>query len=99
MVRVRRIIYPVLLTAVVMMIALVYPLVLLLLSAGAFIFLILSRQLNFYKIVMMLKRYARNVSKLRSEFRARLHLGFRDYRSALSEEEEGLRRRVRSYVA
>jgi len=98
MVRVRRIIYPVLLTAAVMMVALVYPLALLLLSAGAFVFLVLSRQLNFYKIVMVLKRYARNVSKLRCELRARLHLGFSDYRGASLEEEEGLRRRVRSYV-
>ena len=96
--RVRRIIYPVLLAAAVMVVALIYPLAVLLLSAGAVVFLVLSRQLNFYKIIMMLKRFARNASKLRYELRARFHLGFRDYRGASLDEEEGLHRRTRGYV-
>ena len=98
MVKVGRIIYPVLLTPVVKVVALVYPLAVLLLSAGTLAFLVLSRQLNFYKIVMILKHYARNASKLRYELRARLHLGFRDYRGVSLVEEEGLRRRTRVYV-
>jgi hypothetical protein len=98
MVKVGRIIYPVLLTAVVIVVALVYPLAVLLLSVGTLAFLVLSRQLNFYKIVMILKRYARNASKLRYELRTRLHLGFGDYGGAALNGEEGLRRSTRGYV-
>jgi hypothetical protein len=98
MIRARRIIYPVLLTVAVIVVALLYPLAVIILSAGAFAFLLLSRQLNLYKIFMILKRYARNVSRLRAEFRARLQMGFKDYRGVSLDDDEGLRRRTGGYV-
>ena len=97
-IRARRIIYPAILTATVIVVALLYPLAVIILSAGAFVFLLISRQLNFYKIFMMLKRAARTISRLRTEFRARLHLGFRDYRGVSGEEEE-FHRRNHGYVS
>jgi len=98
MIRARRIIYPVLLTATIILVAFLYPLAVVILSAGAFIFLLISRQLNFYRIFMMLKRAARNISKLRTEFRARLHLGFRDYNSVSANADEELHHRTHGYV-
>jgi hypothetical protein len=95
--RARRVIYPAILVAVVIVVVLVYPLAVIVLSAGAFAFLLVSRQLNLYRIFMMLKRYARNVSRLRAEFRARLHMGFRDYRGVSVESEEEFHRRTRGY--
>ena len=94
----KRIAYPVFLVTVSLIVALFYPMLMLLFYAGAFILLFLSRQLNFYKMVMMLKRYARNIgSKLRYEIRANLHLGFRDYSNASVDGEEELRRRTHAY--
>ncbi len=88
----RRIIYPAILTATVIVIVLLYPLAVIILSAGAFVFLLISRQLNFYRIFMMLKQAARNISKLRSEFRARLHMGFRDCSNVSANADEELHR-------
>ena len=51
-----------------------------------FAFLAIARQMNFYRIVMMMKRYAKNVSRIRFEIRAKLHTGFRDYGESESEE-------------
>ncbi|MGD0644062.1 MAG: hypothetical protein ABSA75_04060 [Candidatus Bathyarchaeia archaeon] len=52
-----------------------------------FAFLAIDRQINFYKIVMMMKRYAKSVSRLRFEIRAKLHTGFRDYSDSMDSEE------------
>ena len=93
-----RIIYPAILTATVIVVALLYPLAVIILSAGAFVFLLISRQLNFYRIFMMLKRAARTISRLRTEFRARLHLGFREYNSVSANADEELRHRTHGYV-
>lgn len=76
-----RIVYPFLFLAASLLLALLYPMLLLVFYAVAFALLLLSRQLNFYKIVMVLKRYPSKLSaKLRAEVRVRLHLGFRGYR-------------------
>jgi hypothetical protein len=96
--RARRIIYPAILAVVVMVVALIYPLAVLILSAGAFAFLLISRQLNFYRIFMMMKRVARNISRLRTEFRARFHLGFRDYNSVSANADEEMRHKTHGYV-
>jgi len=94
----RRIVYPVFLVAVSLIVAVFYPMLMLLFYAGTFVLLFLSQQLNFYKIVMVLKRYARNIgSKLRFEIRGKLHLGFRDYSNASLDGEEEWRRRTRAY--
>ena len=55
------------------------PLTVLLASIGMFAFLAIARQMNFNKIVMMMKSWAKNISRIRFEIRAKLHTGFRDY--------------------
>jgi len=94
----KRIIYPAILTATVIVVLLLYPLAVIILSAGAFAFLLISRQLNLYRIFMLLKQAARTISKLRSEFRARLHMGFRDYNSVSANADEELHQRTHGYV-
>ena len=95
----RRIVYPVLFVTASLMLALFYPILLLIFYAGAFALLMLSKQLNLYKIVMMLKRAASNLGvKLRYEIRIRLHLGFRDYSNASLDSEDDLQHRTHGYV-
>lgn len=94
-----RIIFLALLGTVAIVIALISPLYVLLASIGVFSFLLLSRQLNFYRIVMLLKRFIRNASKLRLKIRAKLHMGFRDYSNiAVESEEDKLRNRNCGYI-
>ena len=52
-----------------------------------FAFFAIARQMNFNNIVIMIKRYAKSVSKLRFEIRAKLHTGFRDYSDSMDSEE------------
>jgi len=61
-------------------------------------FLAFSRQLNFYKIFMMLKQVAQKVAGLRTEFRARLHLGFRDYYGHSVDGDDEGRYRTHGYI-
>ena len=96
--RARRIVFPAILTATVIVVAFLYPLSVVILSAGAFVFLLISRQLNFYRIIMMLKRAARTISRLSMEFRARLHIGFRDYSNVSANADEELRHRTHGYI-
>ena len=92
-----RILYPSLFLSASVLLALFYPLLLVFFLAGAFVLFTLARNLNLYKIVMILKRYARNLgAKLRCEIRARMHLGFRDY-NGFADENEELHRRTRGY--
>lgn len=97
---VARILYPVLLIAASLVVLWFLPMVLLLvLYAGAFVALLLSRQLNFYKMVMVLKRYAQKLgSKLRFAFRTRMRLGFRDYADGSLDGDKELRRGRHGYV-
>jgi hypothetical protein len=83
----RSIIYLVLLATVGLMIVLINPLIVLLVSVSVLMFAAIARQINFYKIVMMLKHYAKRVSKLRFEIRAKVHTGFGDYSSSINSEE------------
>ena len=53
---------------------------------GMFTVLTLARDMNFYKVVMMFKRYAREASRLRFEIRMKLHTGWKDYNAALDDE-------------
>ena len=92
------IIYPVLLTACVIVIAFIYPLAVLVLSAGAFVFLVLFRQFNFYRIFLLLKHYTRYASKLCFELRTRIRLGVRRYYDVSLDGEESLRRSSHGYV-
>ena len=52
-----------------------------------FAFLAVARQMNFYRIAMLMKRYAKNVSRIRFEIRAKMHTGFRDYSDSMDSEE------------
>ena len=79
--RIRSIIYLAVLGTVGLLVVLVNALYVLLASISILAFVTMARQLNFYKIVMVIKRYAKNVSRLRFEIRAKLHTGFRDYSS------------------
>ena len=83
----RSIIYLVLLATVGLIIVLINPLIVLLVSVSMLVFAAIARQINFYKIIMMLKRYAKRVSKLRFEIRAKVHTGFGDYSSSIDSEE------------
>ena len=78
----RRVIYPAILAAVVMTVALLYPLTVTLLSAGMFVFLLIFRQQNLFRMFMILKQAALSISRLHAEFRTRLHTGLRDCNGA-----------------
>jgi hypothetical protein len=62
------------------LVALLFPEYTLLAMFGALMLLFLAQQLNFYKIVMMLKRFIQNTRKLYFKNRLKLRTGFRGYR-------------------
>jgi len=78
--KLRRLIYLSLLGTLATLVALLLPEYILLAMFGTLALLFLSQQLNFYKIVMLLKRFIQNTRKLYFENRLRLRTGFRDYR-------------------
>jgi len=85
--KVRSIIYLGLLATAGLLVVLINPLYVLLASTSMLAFVAIARQLNFNKIVMMIKSCAKNVSKLRFEIRARVHTGFGDYSGSMDNEE------------
>jgi hypothetical protein len=85
--KIRRLIHLTLLTIIGAAIIIINPLFAIIALVGVLTFLAVVRQLNFYKILMLVKRYAKEVSKLRFEIRARLHTGFRNYNGSLDAEE------------
>jgi len=85
--KIRSIIYFALFSIVGLLTLLILPLYVLLASISILAFAAITRQLNFYKIAMMIKRYAKNVSKLRLEIRAKIHTGFRDYSGSIDRDE------------
>jgi hypothetical protein len=62
------------------------PFAALLAAALTLTLLSVTRQLNLYKIVMMMKGYAKNISRIRSEIHAKLHSGFYDYSTQADQE-------------
>jgi hypothetical protein len=84
--KVRSIIYLALLGAVGLIVVLINPFYMLAVI-GMFAFFAIARQMNVYNILMMIKRYAKTVSRIRFEIRAKLHTGFRDYSDSLDSEE------------
>jgi hypothetical protein len=46
----------------------------------------LARNMNFYKLSVMFKRYTRKAARLRFELRMRLHAGFKDYSVSMDDE-------------
>jgi hypothetical protein len=76
----RRLIRLALLGTLGTLVALLFPEYTLLAMFGALTLLFLAQQLNFYKIVMMLKRFIQNTRKLYFKNRLKLRTGFRGYR-------------------
>lgn len=95
--RSRSIVYVALAATAGLLAAVINPLTVLLASISMIALLTIARQMNFYKIVMMMKRWAKNVTRLRFEIRAKLHTGFRDYDEPL--DAEGSRRSGRCSYA
>jgi hypothetical protein len=81
--RIKSIIYVALVATAGLLAATISPITVLLVSISMIAFLAIARQMNFYKIFMMMKSWAKNVSRLRVEIRAKLHTGFRDYSDPL----------------
>jgi len=96
--KLRSIIYVALVAAAGALAATISPLTVLWISISMIALFAIARQMNFNKIVMMMKKWAKNVSRLRFEIRAKLHTGFRDYNDPL--DAEGSRRsgRCSSYA-
>ena len=84
--KIRSIIYVALVATAGLLAATISPLTVLLVSISMLAFLTITRQMNFYKIFMMMKSWAKNVSRLRVAIRAKLHTGFRDYSEPLDPE-------------
>ena len=76
--KLRSIIYVALVATAGLLAATISPLTVLFASMGMIAFLAIARQMNFNRIVMMMKSWAKNISRLRFEIRAKLHTGFRD---------------------
>jgi hypothetical protein len=91
--KLRRLIRLALLGTLGTLVALLLPAqVIMLVLVGALTLLFLAQQLNFYKIVMMLKRFIQNTRRLYFENRLKLRTGFRGYRDAELENSSRIRR-------
>ncbi|MCW4019285.1 MAG: hypothetical protein NWF00_11510 [Candidatus Bathyarchaeota archaeon] len=84
--RLRPIFAAVLGVAAVLM-ALVNPTYLMIALVGVFAVVMVARCMNLYKILMMSKRRARDVARIRHEIHAKLHTGFKDYSTDTTENE------------
>jgi hypothetical protein len=84
-------IYLATLGAIGLLVFVINPLLMLLVSFSLIMFLAVSRQLNYYKVAMMIKRYAKDVFRLRLEIRAKLHSGFKDCNGSMENEESNNR--------
>ena len=84
--KLRSIIYVALVATAGLLAATISLLTVLFASIGMIAFLAITNQMNFYKIVMMMKSWAKNISRMRFEIRAKLHTGFRDYNDPLDAE-------------
>jgi hypothetical protein len=84
--KIRSIIIVAALAAVGLLAATISPLTVLWVSITMLLFLSVTRQVNFQRMLLALKNYAKNVARMRVEIRARLHTGFRDYTDPLDGE-------------
>jgi hypothetical protein len=80
--KLRRVIYLSLLGILGTFVVLLLPEYVLIAVFGTLALLFVARQLNFYKIVMMLKRFIQNTRRLYFENRLKLRTGFRSYRDS-----------------
>ncbi len=94
-----RILYPSLFLLASVLLAMFYPLALLIFYAGTFALLIVSRKQNLYRMTMLLKKVEQTICALRAQIRNRIHLGFRDYNNDISADaDQELRHRATGYV-
>ena len=84
--KLRSIIYVALVATAGLLAATISPLTVLFASIGMVAFLAIARQMNLVKMVMMMKGWAKNISRMRLEIRAKLHTGFREYNESLDAE-------------
>ena len=84
--KIRSIIYVALVATAGLLAATISPLAVLSASICMIAFLAIARQMNFYKIFMMMKGWTKNVSRIRFEIRAKVHTGFRDYNDSIDSE-------------
>ena len=84
--KLRSIIYVALVATAGLLAASISPLTVLFASMSVIAFLAIAKQMNFYRIVLMMKSWAKNISRLHFEIRAKLHTGFRDYNDPLDAE-------------
>jgi len=84
--KLRSIIYVALVASAGLLAATISPLMILLASMSMIAFLSIAKQMNFYRIVLMMKGWAKNISRIRFEIRAKLHTGFRDYSDPMDNE-------------
>ncbi|MGA2681546.1 MAG: hypothetical protein ABSF44_07080 [Candidatus Bathyarchaeia archaeon] len=84
--KLRSMIYVALVATAGLLAAAISPLMVLLASISMIAFLSIARQMNFYRIVLMMKSWAKNISRVRFEIRAKLHTGFRDYSDPMDAE-------------
>lgn len=95
--KIRNLVYLALLGAAGTLLFLVNPTYLMMTLFSVFAIVTLARSINFYKVAVMLKRYARDTAKLRDDIRARLHTGVRDYHAELDDKHK-TRSRTASYI-
>ena len=84
--KLKSIIYVALVAAAGLFAATIGPLMILLASMSMIAFLSIAKQMNFYRIVLMMKSWAKSISRIRLEIRAKLHTGFRDYSDQMDNE-------------
>ncbi len=94
-----RIVYPILFLATSVLLAMFYPLALLIFYGGAFVLLMVSKQLNLSRMMMLLRQIARKLGVLRAEIRTGIRLGFKDYNYNVSADvDEELHHRTHGYI-
>ena len=84
--KIRSIIYVALVATAGLLAATMSPLAVLSASIIMIVFFAFARQMNFYKIFMMMKGWTKNVSRIRFEIRAKVRTGFRDYTDSAESE-------------
>jgi len=86
--KIKSVIYVALIASAGLLVVLINPLVAFLASVSIIAVLMISMQGNLYKMAMMLKRYAKKVTVLQAEIRAKLHTGLLDYNESLENLED-----------
>ncbi len=84
--KIRSIIIVATLAVVGLLAAAISPLTVLWVSIAMLTLLSVMRQVNFQRMLLALKNYAKKVARMRVEIRAKLHTGFKDFAPSDGEE-------------